>query len=134
MLLGLKREQRKKHALFQKRYAGRYLRETTNNACGVVQKKTLRWTTFFLFLREAATPQKTCRFCAKHVISVKETVSHQKKQKPIKMNKNLLRLLGLQVLGLGLVLSVLEFFIDNSWGVVLIGVVLFGLSFIVKQQ
>lgn len=50
------------------------------------------------------------------------------------MNKNLLRLLGLQVLGLGLVLSVIEFFIDNSWGVVLIGVVLFGLSFIVKQQ
>jgi len=50
------------------------------------------------------------------------------------MNKNLLRLMGLQVLGLGLVLSVIEFFIDNSLLVVLAGLVLFFLSFIVKNQ
>ena len=50
------------------------------------------------------------------------------------MNKNLLRLLGFQILGLGLVLSVIEFFIDNSWVVVLTGLVLIVISLLVKPS
>ena len=49
------------------------------------------------------------------------------------MNKNFLRLLGFQVLGLGIVLSVIEFFIDNSILVVLAGVIIIGVSFLAKK-
>jgi hypothetical protein len=49
------------------------------------------------------------------------------------MDKNLLRLLGFQILGLGFVLSVLEFFIDNSILVVIASVILIGISYLKKR-
>ncbi len=49
------------------------------------------------------------------------------------MDKNFLRLLGFQVLGLGIVLSVIDFFIDNSILVVLAGIMLIGISFLSKR-
>jgi len=49
------------------------------------------------------------------------------------MDKNFFRLLGFQVLGLGIVLSVIEFFIDNSVLVVITGVILIGISYLTKR-
>ncbi len=49
------------------------------------------------------------------------------------MNKNFIKLLGLQVLTLGIVLSVIEFFIDNSFIVIITGLILVGLSFLAKD-
>lgn len=49
------------------------------------------------------------------------------------MNKNFIKLLGLQVLTLGIVLSVIEFFIDNSFIVIITGIILVGVSFLAKD-
>lgn len=49
------------------------------------------------------------------------------------MNKNFIKLLGLQVLTLGIVLSVIEFFIDNSFIVIITGLILVGVSFLAKD-
>ena len=49
------------------------------------------------------------------------------------MNKNSIKLLGLQVLTLGIVLSVIEFFIDNSFIVIITGLILVGVSFLAKD-
>ena len=49
------------------------------------------------------------------------------------MDRNFFRLLGFQVLGLGIVLSVIEFFIDNSIFVVIAGVILIGISYLTKR-
>ena len=49
------------------------------------------------------------------------------------MDKNFFRLIGFQVLGLGIVLSVIEFFIDNSIFVVIAGVILIGISYLTKR-
>ena len=49
------------------------------------------------------------------------------------MNKNFMKLLGLQILTLGIVLSVIEFFIDNSFIVIITGLILVGVSFFAKD-
>lgn len=49
------------------------------------------------------------------------------------MNKNFIKLLGLQVLTLGIVLSVIEFFIDNSFIVIITGLILVVVSFLAKD-
>lgn len=49
------------------------------------------------------------------------------------MNNPYLRLLGIQIIGLGLVLSVLDFFIDNSLYVILTGVVVLLISIVQKK-
>lgn len=49
------------------------------------------------------------------------------------MNKRLIRLIGIQVVVLGLVLSVFEFLIDNSEIVVGLGVVLLIASIFLKE-
>ena len=49
------------------------------------------------------------------------------------MNKSFLRIIGVQILLLGLVLSVFEFLIDNSELVVGSGIILITISFFVKK-
>lgn len=49
------------------------------------------------------------------------------------MNKNFLRLIGIQIILLGLVLSIFEFLIDNSELVVGSGLILVIISFFVKK-
>ena len=49
------------------------------------------------------------------------------------MNREFLRLFGLQILGLGIVLSVIQFFIDNSLIVVLVGAAMVGTSYVIKK-
>ena len=49
------------------------------------------------------------------------------------MNKNFLRLIGIQIILLGLVLSVFEFLIDNSELVVGSGLILVIVSFFIKK-
>ncbi len=49
------------------------------------------------------------------------------------MNKNFLRLIGIQIILLGVVLSVFEFLIDNSELVVGSGLILVIISFFVKK-
>lgn len=49
------------------------------------------------------------------------------------MNKNFLRIIGIQIILLGLVLSVFEFLIDNSELVVGSGLILVIISFFVKK-
>ncbi len=49
------------------------------------------------------------------------------------MNKDLLRFIGIQVLVLGLVLSVFEFLIENSEGVIGAGIVILLVSLLVKR-
>ena len=49
------------------------------------------------------------------------------------MNKNFLRIIGIQIILLGLVLSVFEFLIDNSELVVGSGLILVIVSFFIKK-
>ena len=49
------------------------------------------------------------------------------------MNKNFLRIIGIQIILLGLVLSVFEFLIDNSELVIGSGIILITISFFVKK-
>ena len=49
------------------------------------------------------------------------------------MNKNFLRIIGIQIILLGLVLSIFEFLIDNSELVVGSGLILVIISFFVKK-
>ena len=49
------------------------------------------------------------------------------------MNKNFLRIIGIQILLLGLVLSVFEFLIDNSELVIGSGLILVIVSFFIKK-
>ena len=49
------------------------------------------------------------------------------------MNKNFLRIIGIQIILLGLVLSVFEFLIDNSELVVGSGLILIIISFFIKK-
>ena len=49
------------------------------------------------------------------------------------MNKNFLRIIGIQIILLGLVLSVFEFLIDNSGLVVGSGLILVIVSFFIKK-
>mgnify|MGYP001412011978 FL=1 len=49
------------------------------------------------------------------------------------MNKNFLRIIGIQIMLLGLVLSVFEFLIDNSELVVGSGLILIIVSFFIKK-
>lgn len=49
------------------------------------------------------------------------------------MNNPFLRLLGIQIICLGLVLSVLDFFIDNSFYVILTGVVVLLIAILKKK-
>ena len=49
------------------------------------------------------------------------------------MNKNFLRIIGIQIMLLGLVLSVFEFLIDNSELVVGSGLILVIVSFFIKK-
>ena len=49
------------------------------------------------------------------------------------MNKNFLRIIGIQIMLLGLVLSVFEFLIDNSELVIGSGLILVIISFFVKK-
>ncbi len=49
------------------------------------------------------------------------------------MNRNTLRLLGVQIFVLGIILSVIDFFIDNSPFILLIGGVLIVLSLLLKK-
>jgi len=49
------------------------------------------------------------------------------------MNKNFLRIIGIQIILIGLVLSIFEFLIDNSELVVGSGLILVIISFFVKK-
>jgi len=49
------------------------------------------------------------------------------------MNKNFLRIIGIQIILLGLVLSVFEFLIDNSELVIGSGLILVIVSFFIKK-
>ncbi len=49
------------------------------------------------------------------------------------MNKNFLRIIGIQIMLLGLVLSVFEFLIDNSELVIGSGLILVIVSFFIKK-
>ena len=49
------------------------------------------------------------------------------------MNKNFLRIIGIQIILLGVVLSVFEFLIDNSELVVGSGLILVIVSFFIKK-
>ena len=49
------------------------------------------------------------------------------------MNKGLVRLIGIQIIFLGLVLSVFEFLIENSEIVVVTGLILFVCSLFLKK-
>ena len=49
------------------------------------------------------------------------------------MSKSFLRIIGVQILLLGLVLSVFEFLIDNSELVIGSGIILITISFFVKK-
>ena len=49
------------------------------------------------------------------------------------MNRNFLRIIGIQIILLGLILSVFEFLIDNSELVIGSGIILIAISFFVKK-
>jgi uncharacterized membrane protein len=49
------------------------------------------------------------------------------------MSKQLLRLIGIQIVILGLVLSIFEFLIDNSEFVVGVGIITLIISFFIKS-
>ena len=49
------------------------------------------------------------------------------------MNKNFLRIIGIQIILIGLVLSIFEFLIDNSELVVGSGLIILIISFFVKK-
>ena len=49
------------------------------------------------------------------------------------MNKNLIRFVGIQIIIIGLILSVFEFLIDNSVIIVGIGVIVLIISFFLKE-
>ena len=49
------------------------------------------------------------------------------------MNKGLVRLVGIQIIFLGLVLSVFEFLIENSEIVLVTGLILFAFSLFLKK-
>lgn len=49
------------------------------------------------------------------------------------MNKKLFRIIGVQIILLGLVLSVFEFLIDNSELVIGSGIILITISFFIKK-
>ena len=50
------------------------------------------------------------------------------------MNKSLIRVIGIQIIVIGLVLSVFEFLIDNSELIVGIGVIILVVSFFLKSN
>ncbi len=50
------------------------------------------------------------------------------------MNKSLIRVIGIQIIVIGLVLSVFEFLIDNSGLIVGIGVIVLIVSFFLKSN
>lgn len=50
------------------------------------------------------------------------------------MNKSLIRFIGIQIIVIGLILSVFEFLIDNSELIVGIGVVVLIISFLFKSN
>ncbi len=50
------------------------------------------------------------------------------------MNKGLIRIIGIQVIVIGLVLSVFEFLIDNSELIILTGIIVLICSFFFKKN
>ena len=50
------------------------------------------------------------------------------------MNKSLIRFIGIQIIVIGLILSVFEFLIDNSELIVGIGVIVLIISFLFKSN
>ena len=50
------------------------------------------------------------------------------------MNKNLIQFIGIQIIVIGLILSVFEFLIDNSELIVGIGVIVLIISFLFKSN
>ena len=50
------------------------------------------------------------------------------------MNKSLIRIIGIQVIVIGLVLSVFEFLIDNSELIIVIGAIILISSFFFKRN